>query len=134
MNRLTRIPRVVTALACLLAPIAAQALEIQPYSADALAAAQSAGKPVAVHFHAPWCPTCRAQAKVFDGLKPDASLPLPLLVADYDSERALRQKLGVRTQSTLIVWRGAKETARLAGETDADRLRAALRSAVSPAQ
>ena len=108
---------------------------IAPQQLDAiLAAAQSAGKPVAVHFHAPWCPTCRAQAKVFDGLKPDASLPLPLLVADYDSERALRQKLGVRTQSTLIVWRGAKETARLAGETDPDRLRAALRSAISPAQ
>ncbi len=134
MNRLTPTPRLVTALACLLAPLAAHALDVQPYSAEALAAAQSAGKPVALHFHAPWCPTCRAQAKVFDSLKPDASLPLPLLVADYDSERALRQKLGVRTQSTLIVWRGTAETARLAGETDADRLRAALRSALSPAK
>lgn len=134
MTRLTPRPRLVTALACLLAPLAAHALEIQPYSAAALAAAQSAGKPVAVHFHAPWCPTCRAQAKVFDGFRQDAGLPLPLLVADYDSERALRQKLGVRTQSTLIVWRGTQETARLAGETDADRLRAALRSATTVAQ
>lgn len=134
MTRLTRIPRLVTALACLLAPLAAHALEIQPYSAEALAAAQSAGKPVAVHFHAPWCPTCRAQAKVFDGFRQDASLPLPLLVADYDSERALRQKLSVRTQSTLIVWRGTQETARLAGETDPDRLRTALRSATAAAQ
>ncbi|GLT23401.1 hypothetical protein GCM10007933_28670 [Zoogloea oryzae] len=134
MNRLAPSPRLVTALACLLAPLAAHALEIQPYSAQALAAAQSAGKPVAVHFHAPWCPTCRAQAKVFDGFRQDASLPLPLLVADYDSERALRQQLGVRTQSTLIVWRGTQETARLAGETDPDRLRAALHSATAAAQ
>ena len=58
------------------------------------------------------------------------NVALPLLVVDYDLERALRQKLGVRTQSTLIVYRGNRETARLAGETDAGKLKAALRSAL----
>lgn len=114
----------------LLGMASAQALDIQPYSAAALSAAQQAGKPVALHFHADWCPTCRAQAKVFDSFGPDASLGLTLLVADYDQERELKQKLGVRAQSTLIVYRGSKETARLAGDTKADKLRAALQSAL----
>ncbi|MBL0285039.1 MAG: thioredoxin family protein [Zoogloea sp.] len=118
-----------TTLACLL-PLAAQALEIQPYSAAALDSAQKADQPVALHFHANWCPTCRAQEKVFNGFKPDATLALALLVVDYDAERALKQKLGVRTQSTLIVYRGKRETARLAGETDPARLKAALQSAL----
>jgi len=117
-------------LACALAPLAAHALDIQPYSAAALATAQQAGAPVALHFHADWCPTCRAQEKVFNGLKGDSALAMPLLVVDYDRERALKQQLGVRTQSTLIVYRGKRETARLAGDTEPARLKAALQSAL----
>jgi len=124
------LPRLTICLALLLGTASAQALEIRPYSPDALAAARKDGGPVALHFHASWCPTCRAQEKVFNDFKPDASLTLPLLVVDYDKERALKQKLGVRTQSTVIVYRGDKETARVAGETDPAKLKAALRSAL----
>lgn len=106
----------------------ASALEIKPYSPQALAEAKAAGKPVALHFHADWCPTCRAQAKVFDGLKTDASLRVTILVADYDKERELKKQLNVRTQSTLIVYRGEVEKARLAGETSVEKLEAALRA------
>jgi thioredoxin 1 len=84
---------------------------------------------VALHFHAPWCPTCRAQERVFQGWKGDSSVPGTLLVVDYDNERELRRTLGVRSQSTLIVYKGAKETRRLGGETDPAGLRAALDSA-----
>ena len=55
---------------------------------------------------------------------------MTLYVVDYDKERALKQQLGVRTQSTLIVYRGNSETARSAGEVDAAKLRAALQSAL----
>jgi len=127
MKTLTRL---LASAALALAASTAGALDIQPYTPQALSAAQQAGKPVALHFHADWCPTCRAQEKVFKGLKPDTSLDLRLLVVDYDKERALKQSLRVRTQSTLIVYRGDKETARLAGETDEASLRAALKSAL----
>lgn len=124
------LPRILAAVALLFTLAAAQALEIRPYSAAALKTAQDAGQPVALHFHADWCPTCRAQTKVFEALKADPKLPLTLLVADYDQERELKRQLGVRTQSTLVVYRGTKETARLAGNTDAATLQKALHSAV----
>ena len=118
------------AIALLLtASAAAFALDIKPYSAQALSAEQQAGKPVALHFHADWCPTCRAQDKVLQQWKGDASVPGTLLVVDYDSEKELKKQLGVRTQSTLIAYLGSVEKARLAGETDTEKLRAALRSA-----
>lgn len=44
--------------------VSAGALEIKPYTASEFAEAQQAGKPVALHFHADWCPTCLAQQKV----------------------------------------------------------------------
>lgn len=107
----------------------AQAFEVKPFSADALAAAEKAGQPVALHFHADWCPTCRAQEKVFNGWKGDAAVPGTLLVANYDNERELKKQYGVRSQSTIIVFKGSKETTRLGGETDAAKLRAALQTA-----
>lgn len=107
----------------------ASALDIKPYTAQALSAEQQAGKPVSLHFHANWCPTCRAQEKVFQQWKGDASVPGTLLVVDYDNEKELRKQLGIRMQSTLITYRGTLEKSRLAGDTDADKLRAALLSA-----
>jgi len=124
------LPRLTAALTFSLAAGFASALDSQAYSAQALNDAQQAGKPVALHFHADWCPTCRAQEKAFNDLKADKSLALTILVVNYDRERALKQKLGVRTQSTVIVYRGSQETARVAGETDPVKLRTALQSAL----
>ena len=121
---------VLAMLALLLSFGSAQALNIQPYSPAALQAAQQAGQPVALHFHADWCPTCRAQEKVFQSFKGDASLPLTLLVVNYDKERELKRELKVRAQSTLIVYRGSQEMRRSGGETDAAVLRDVLKSAL----
>lgn len=113
----------------LVAPLV-QALESKPYSPEALTAAQTAGKPVALHFHADWCPTCRAQAKTFEALKAEKDLDVTILTVDYDKESELKRALNVRGQSTLIVYKGKAETARLAGETGANALRTALKSAL----
>ena len=107
---------------------AAQALDIKPYTAAALAAAQQAGKPVALHFHADWCPTCKAQDKSVALLKAEPGLDVLLLVADYDAEKALKSRFKVRAQSTLVVLHGDQERARLVGDTAADAIRAALKA------
>ena len=108
----------------------AQALDIKPYSAAALAEAQKADQPVALHFHADWCPTCRAQDKVLQSLKAEPGLDLSVLVANYDTERDLKRRFKVTSQSTLVVLHGQREAARLVGETSADGIRAALKSAL----
>ncbi|TCV88201.1 thioredoxin family protein [Sulfurirhabdus autotrophica] len=110
--------------------LTAQALEIQPYSPKALEEAQKANLPVALHFHADWCPTCRAQTKVLNSFKDDKSLNMTVLVVNYDKERDLKRKLGVRVQSTIIVYKGSAETARIAGETSPEKIKAALQSAL----
>ena len=123
------ITRIVAATLFLTASTVSFALDIKPYSAQALSTEQRAGKPVTLHFHAEWCPTCRAQEKVLQQLEGDASVPGTVLVVNYDKEKELRKQLGVRTQSTLIVYQGNVEKVRLAGDTDPDKLRAALLSA-----
>ncbi len=114
--------------ALLAAATATQALEIKPYTGAALSDAQKAGKPVALHFHADWCPTCKAQEKSLAALKAESGLDVLLLVANYDTEKALKSRFKVRSQSTLVVLHGDQERARLVGDTSADAIRTALKS------
>lgn len=109
----------------------AQALEIRPYDGATLASLQGAGKPVAVHFHADWCPTCVNQTRSLDQLKAGGQLQgMTVLVADYDKEKDLKRQHKVRSQSVLIVFKGTAEVARSAGETQPEQLRQALATAL----
>ena len=114
----------------LLASSWSYAINVVPYSSEALAKLQNAGEPVALHFHAEWCPTCKAQAKSLESLKADPSLNLTVLSVDYDKETALKKQLHVRSQSTFIVYRGAAEKARQIGETSPEAIRKTLSSAL----
>ena len=106
------------------------ALEVKPYSAAALAAAEKANQPIALHFHADWCPTCRGQDKVVQSLKTEKGLDLTILTVNYDTERDLKRRFKVNSQASLIVLRGQKETARLVGVTSTDGIRDALKTAL----
>src|SRR5216683_2808340 len=73
------------------------------FDAKAFADAQKAGKPILVAIHASWCPTCK---------------DLVYLVIDFDSQKDLVNRFGARMQSTLIVFKGAKEEGRSVGDTN----------------
>ncbi len=92
----------------------------------------AAGKPVAVVFHADWCPTCRAQAPLLKELSQTPELKgVTLFVANFDTEKALKTALGVTKQSTVVVFRDGKESARSTGDTQQTSLAALLRRAIS---
>jgi thiol-disulfide isomerase/thioredoxin len=92
----------------------------------------AAGKPVAVVFHADWCPTCRAQAPLLKELSQQPELKsLTLFVANFDTEKSLKKSLGVTAQSTVVVFKEGKESARSTGDTRQDSLKALLRHAIS---
>ncbi len=98
-----------------------------PFNQAQFDAARNSGKPVAVVFHADWCPTCRAQAPVLKQLlRTPQFQPLTLYVADFDTEKALKKALSVTQQSTIVVFKGGKEIARSTGDTQQDRLAALL--------
>jgi thioredoxin 1 len=113
--------------------VSAHALEIAPYTPAALAQAQQADAAYALHFYADWCPVCRAQAKALAAMKADPKLDVTVFVVNYDTEKGLRKQYGVHTQSTIIAFKGRRETARLAGDTDPARIRAVLASPLQPA-
>lgn len=109
----------------------AEALEKKPYDASAFKAAQAAGKPVVVHVTAPWCPVCKAQHQVLDGLKDNAEFaPVTIFDVDFDSQKDVVRAFKVSMQSTLIAYRGSEETGRIVGDRNAMAIETLLASAL----
>lgn len=100
-----------------LSALAASAAEV-PFDKAQFDTALAQGKPVIVDFSATWCPTCKAQKPIVDGLLKDKKMaPVTLFVADYDNEVALKKQLGVTMQSTFVVFKDGKEVGRSTGQT-----------------
>jgi thioredoxin-like negative regulator of GroEL len=90
-----------------------------------------AGCSVIVEVTAPRCPTCRAQRPHVDATlaAPDMAQAL-LLAVDFDSQKDALRRLGVRSQSTLIAFKGMEEHGRATGITDPAQFRDLLRRAL----
>jgi thioredoxin 1 len=115
-------------LATTLVPLPALARET--FSDDAFKSATAAGKPVLVEFHADWCPTCRAQEKVINSFRHNPEYKgMVILRVDFDVEKELLKRFGVRRQSTLIVFKGDGEVARVVGESSPDGIKKLLNKA-----
>src|ERR1700746_1892037 len=92
------------------------ATETKPFTADAFAAAQKAGKPIFVAIHAPWCPVCAKQRPILSELMADPKFTnLVYFVVDFDSQKDAVTSFGARMQSTLIAFKGEHETGRSLG-------------------
>ena len=97
------------------------------YSAAAFSRAQASGKTIVVDVHATWCPTCRAQAPILDALRSEPQLKNAIFVkVDFDTEKAFVRQHRIPRQSTVLVFKGTRETARSIAETRPEQLRAAV--------
>jgi len=109
---------------------AALAVENVPYDRTKFDAAQKEGKPILVDISAPWCPTCKVQKPIVEKLtnKPEYK-SLTIFEVDFDSQKDAVKRFGARSQSTLIVFKGAKETGRSAGDTREASIETLVKSA-----
>lgn len=97
------------------------------YSPAEFTKSQSAGKTIIVDVHADWCPTCRAQAPILDTLRQDPRFKNAMFIrVDFDKDKAFLRQHRIARQSTILVFKGRKETARSVAETRAEKLRALL--------
>jgi len=102
----------------LIGSVPASAAEWKEYSPEALAQAQSEGKPILVDVFAAWCSVCRAQNPILTQLTREPKYKdLVVLKADFDTQKDALKALNVQRQSTLIVFMGDKEIDRSVGDT-----------------
>jgi thioredoxin 1 len=93
--------------------------------------AQAAGKPILVDVSAPWCPTCRTQAPIINSLltKPEFK-DMTVFQIDFDSQKDALRLLNVRSQSTILTFKGKAEVSRSTGEVKADVIEKQLKAAI----
>lgn len=90
----------------------------QPFNKAQFDQLNAAGKPSIVYFHATWCPTCKVQQPIVDKLSASPELrDVPVLIADFDKEIALKHAMNVSQQSTFVVFKGGHEVTRSTGQT-----------------
>jgi thiol:disulfide interchange protein len=122
-------PAVAVAVAVTSTPAAAA--QLRSFDTRAFAAAQAQGRPILVDVSAEWCSTCRVQEKHIAKITRDpAFAKLIIFKLDYDKQKAERRQLKVPRQSTLIAFRGRRETGRSVADTNPSSLEALIRKAL----
>ena len=119
------------ALLALVLPRPALANNETPFTRAAFEAAQKSGKSILIEIHASWCPTCRAQKPIIDGLLATPKFKdVVTFRIDFDAQVDEVRAMGAQSQSTLIGFKGTKETTRSVGDTDPASIEQLLASVV----
>lgn len=110
----------------------AAAADRYPFSEARFTQAEASGRPVLVDISATWCPVCAVQKKIIasDLTKPEFA-NFVVLDVDFDGQKNIVRQFKATMQSTLIFYKGKRETARLIGGTDPDLIAAMMRRAAS---
>ncbi len=108
----------------------AAAAEHHAYSVSQFTKAQDEGKPILVDISASWCPVCKVQKSAIERemSRPEFS-QYQVFDVDFDSQKSVVQQFDASMQSTLIIFKGKSEKARLVGVTDPDIIDAMMRRA-----
>ncbi len=88
-------------------------------------------KPVLVDVSATWCPTCKAQKPIVEGLATGAAYKdVAVLTVDFDTGKPVLRQFKVGMQSTLIAFKGGKELGRSVGDTTSAGIEGLFKKAV----
>lgn len=118
------------ALAC--AAGLASAAEPKVFTQQAFDKIAQEGRPVVVDVAATWCPTCKAQKPIIEGLsRQPAYQDVAVLTVDFDSDKHVVKAFKVGMQSTLIAFRGGKEVGRSVGDTTPAGIEGLFKKAVN---
>ncbi len=132
MNRRTFSGLLVTALFLPAFPGSASAQNFAKYEAESFRKLVASGAPLVVHVHADWCPVCRAQLPVMERVLKGAPYKNVRAVrVNFDRDKAFLADYKVVRQSTILIFKGGKEIARLSYDTDPARIEETLEWAIS---
>ena len=123
-----------TILTVALASLASIAMagDIKPFNQQEFDQLSKAGKPVVLEISAPWCPTCKQQKPIIEGLmKQPAYKDVTLMTIDFDSAKPTLKAFKVNMQSTLVAFKGEKEVGRSVGDTTPAGLEGLIKKTVN---
>ena len=99
------------------------------FSLSSLEKAKANGKTVVVNSYEPWCWSCRKQDKVLIGAKEEFK-NVVFLTYQQGKNKDIAEALSVSVRTTIVVFRGKKEVARIIGQTGKEEIYSAIQKGI----
>ena len=102
----------------LFASLSANAVEKKTnFSEEIFENAKASGKTIVVNSYEVWCGTCGKQTKVLDQAEKEFK-DVVFLSYEQSKNKGIAQKLNIKFWTTIVVYKGNNEVARIVGQTD----------------
>ena len=99
------------------------------FSLSSLEKAKNTGKTVVVNSYEPWCWSCRKQDKVLIGAK-DEFKGVVFLTYQQGKHKDIAEALNISVRTTIVVFKGKKEVARIIGQTGKPEIYSAIKKGI----
>ena len=114
----------------LLSCLSANAVEKKTnFSEEIFEKAKASGKTVVVNSYEVWCGTCSKQTKILDQAEKEFK-DIVFLTYEQSKNKDIAQKLGIKFWTTIIVYKGDNEVARIVGQTDKETIYSAIQKGI----
>ena len=99
------------------------------FSVESLEKAKAAGKTLVINSYEPWCWSCRKQDKVLLDAK-EKFKNVVFLTYQQGKNKDIAKVLEINFRSTIVIFKGKKEIARLVGQTDKNQIFSAIKKGI----
>ena len=114
----------------LLACLSANAVEKKTnFSEEIFENAKASGKTIVVNSYEVWCGTCSKQTKILDQAEKEYT-DIVFFSYEQSKNKGIAQKLGIKFWTTIVVYKGNNEVARIVGQTDKETIYSAIQKGI----
>ncbi len=99
------------------------------FSEEIFENAKVSGKTVVVNSYEVWCDTCSKQIKILDQAEKEFK-DIVFLSYEQSKNKDIAQKLGIKFWTTIVVYKGDNEVARIIGQTDKKIIYSAIQKGI----
>ena len=99
------------------------------FSTEIFEKARDSGKTVVINSYEVWCGTCSEQTKILDQAEKKFK-DIIFLSYEQSKNKEIAQKLNIKYWTTIVVYKGNKEVARIVGQTDKKTIYSAIQKGI----
>ena len=99
------------------------------FSEEIFKNAKASGKTIVVNSYEVWCGTCSKQTKILDQAEKEFK-DIVFLSYEQSKNKDIAQKLGIKFWTTIVVYKGNDEVARIVGQTDKEIIYSAIQKGI----
>ena len=115
---------------CFFICISANAVEKKTnFSIETLEKAKTTGKTIVINSYEIWCGTCSKQTKILDQAEKEFN-EVVFFSYEQSKNKDIAKKLKIKHWTTIVVYRGSKEIARIIGQTDKETIYSAIKKGI----